>query len=209
MNAAGCRSSWVPEDGELLVVAAHPDDEVLGAGGLIRAWAARGAKVTVLSVSDGEAADPTRKDLANVRRSELIDALRKLCPTHVSVVRLGLPDGKLAAHLNRLRNALLSLAHAGMTLIAPYACDRHPEHAAVGNVCAEVARSLGIPIARYAVGDALQKPCSSPLRGARWGKFALSDDASRAKARAVRCFSSQASLRGSAPFARPYEAFLL
>lgn len=49
------RPAWSPEDGPLLVVAPHPDDEVLGAGGLIRAWAARGARVSVLSVSDEKA----------------------------------------------------------------------------------------------------------------------------------------------------------
>jgi LmbE family N-acetylglucosaminyl deacetylase len=206
MQSVDPQSAWLPEDRELLVVAAHPDDEVLGAGGLIHAWTARGAKVTVLSVSDGEAADPKRHDLANVRRGELKDALRKLCSTHVSVVRLGLPDGKLASYLNRLRNALMSLAHADVTIIAPYECDGHPDHAAVGNVCIEVARSLGIPIARYAVG-AWHEAGTATLRGARWGKFALSDDARRAKARAVQCFSSQVELpRG---FERPYEAFLL
>ncbi len=199
--------SWFPEDGELLVVAAHPDDEVLGAGGLIHAWAARGAKVTVLSVSDGEAADPGRRDLANVRRGELKEALRKLCPTHVSVIRLGLPDGKLASYLNRLRNALMSLAHRGVTIIAPYECDGHPDHAAVGNVCMAVARSLGIPIARYALGA--WQAGTDAARGARWGKFALSDDARRAKARAVECFRSQPDIPGGSLSERSYEAFLL
>jgi hypothetical protein len=44
-------------------VTPHPDDEILGAGGLIRACAMAGRKVTVLSVTDGEAADPTQSDL--------------------------------------------------------------------------------------------------------------------------------------------------
>lgn len=208
MHSVDPQFSWLPEGGELLVVAAHPDDEVLGAGGLIHAWAARGAKVTVLSVSDGEAADPSRRDLAHVRRSELKDALRKLCPTHVSVIRLGLPDGKLASYLNRLRNALMSLARAGVTIIAPYECDGHPDHAAVGNVCIDVARSVGIPIARYAL-EAWQRAGTEPVSGARWGKFALSDHARRAKARAVECFRSQVEHPGGNLFERPYEAFLL
>jgi LmbE family N-acetylglucosaminyl deacetylase len=208
MQSADPQDHWSPEDGELLVVAAHPDDEVLGAGGLIHAWAARGAKVTVLSVSDGEGADPSRRDLGTVRRGELQDALRKLCPTHVSVVRLGLPDGKLASCLNRLRNALMSLAHAGVTIIAPYECDARPDHAAVGNVCIEVARSRRIPIARYAVG-AWHPPAAGAFRSARWGKFALSDDARRAKARAVQCFQSLAAPACGISLERPYEAFLL
>jgi LmbE family N-acetylglucosaminyl deacetylase len=196
---------WSPADGDLLVVAPHPDDEVLGAGGLMRAWAARGAKVNVLSVSDGEAAG-----------SELNEALRKLSPTHVSVTRLGLPDGKIAHHLNRLRNAILSLASAKPTLIAPYERDGHPDHEAVGNMCIEFAHSQRIPIARYAI-RAWHRAAPDPHE-ARWVRFMLSDDARRAKARAVQCFKSQrppgwgdpsAPLRTLSHFLRPYEAFLL
>ncbi|HTV94566.1 MAG TPA: PIG-L deacetylase family protein [Steroidobacteraceae bacterium] len=206
--------AWSPEEGDLLVVAPHPDDEVLGAGGLIRTWAARGAKVSVLSVSDGEAANPAREALASVRREELNEALRRLCPTHVSVTRLGLPDGKVGQHSNRVRNALLSLASGRLTLIAPYEHDAHPDHEAVGGVCHEFARARQIPLARYAI-HAWRHAAPQAFRDARWGKFVLREDARRAKARALQCFRSQAAPRRGAPadgpgrFDRPYEAFLL
>jgi LmbE family N-acetylglucosaminyl deacetylase len=209
--------SWTPPDGDLLVVAPHPDDEVLGAGGLMRAWVARGAKVSVLSVSDGEAASPERRALGSVRREELTEALRKLCPTHVAVTRLGLPDGRITQHLNRLRNALLSFASGPMTLIAPYERDGHPDHAAVGSLCVDFARSRQIPLARYAIRT-WQRAAPENLDEARWVKFVLADDSRRAKTRALRCFKSQidprwgddvvtaANLRD---WERPYEAFLL
>jgi LmbE family N-acetylglucosaminyl deacetylase len=199
------RPGWSPREGELVVVAPHPDDEVLGAGGLIRAWAARPAKVSVLSVSDGEAADPDWQALASVRRGELNEALRKLCPTHVSVTRLGLPDGKIAHHLNRLRNALLSLAGGAATLIAPYERDGHPDHEAVGNACIEFARSREIPIARYAI-RLWRRESPAALGTANWVRFMLSDDARRAKARAVQCFKSPLAANY---YDRPYEPFLL
>jgi LmbE family N-acetylglucosaminyl deacetylase len=210
--------SWTPPDGDLLVVAPHPDDEVLGAGGLIRAWAARGAKVSVLSVSDGEAAaNPEPQVLGNVRREELNEALRKLCPTHIAVTRLGLPDGRITQHLNRLRNALLTLASGPLTMVAPYEHDGHPDHEAVGNLCVEFARSWQIPLARYAIRT-WQRAAPENLGGARWVRFVLGLDARRAKGRALRCFKSQidpcwgdaavtaATLRD---LERPYEAFLL
>jgi LmbE family N-acetylglucosaminyl deacetylase len=205
--------SWTPREGELLVVAPHPDDEVLGTGGLIRAWSGRGAKVSVLSVSDGEAANPRLQALGSVRREELAAALRKLCPTHVSVTRLGLPDGKITQHLNRVRNALLSLVGGPVTLISPYERDGHPDHEAVGNLCVEFARSQQIPLARYAIRT-WERAAPETLGDARWVKFTLSDDARRAKARALSCFKSQ--IEGpEAPqgvardFDKPYEAFLL
>jgi LmbE family N-acetylglucosaminyl deacetylase len=199
---------WSPQEGALLVVAPHPDDEILGAGGLIRTWAARGADVSVLSVSDGEAAEPARHNLGAIRRGELTEALRKLCPTHVSVTRLGLPDGQIAHHVNRLRNAILSLARGPLTLIAPYEHDGHPDHEAVGGVCLEFARSQQVPIARYAIW-AWQRATAEQLREVRWGKFLLGDDAMRAKTRALSCFRTQ--LEGCDPglLLQPYEAFLL
>jgi LmbE family N-acetylglucosaminyl deacetylase len=199
------RPGWSPREGELLVVAPHPDDEVLGAGGLIRAWAARAAKVTVLSVSDGEAADPQRQALASVRRGELNESLRKLCPTHISVTRLGLPDGQITHHLNRVRNALLSLAGATSTLIAPYQHDGHPDHEAVGNACIEFARARQLPLARYAI-RLWQRESPAALGAGQWVKFMLSDDARRAKARAVQCFKSPLAANYCD---RAYEPFLL
>jgi LmbE family N-acetylglucosaminyl deacetylase len=206
LAAAG--PAWSPQEGPLLVVAPHPDDEILGAGGLIRAWTARGAEVSVLSVSDGEAAEPARSGHGTVRREELTQALRKLCPTHVSVTRLGLPDGSISCHVNRLRNALLSLARGKPTLIAPCERDRHPDREAVGDVCLKFARDLKLPIARYAIRA---WPCAAAggSRAARWGKFLLTDDARRAKERALGCFRSQLDGRDVGVLTEPYEAFLL
>ena len=33
---------WLPKQGPLFVVAPHPDDEILGAGGLVQSWVASG-----------------------------------------------------------------------------------------------------------------------------------------------------------------------
>lgn len=193
------------------MVATHPDDEVRCAGGLIRAWAARGFKVGVLSVSDG-AGEETGQAAANAGREELNRALRKLCPTHVAVTRLGLPAGKVALHLNRLRNSLLSLASGAVTLIAPHEHDGNPDRKAAGGVCLEFARSRQILLARYA----LTWESLTPAGEARRVRFPLSDDARRAKARAVECFKSQTHPREGLPptrvagaLDRTYEVFLV
>jgi LmbE family N-acetylglucosaminyl deacetylase len=213
----GSSAGWQPTPGSLIVVAPHPDDEVLGAGGLLHSWALAGQHVTVLSVTDGEAADPRRADLSLVRRAELRNALRRLSLVHVQIERLGLPDGRVGDHTDRLRTALREHTKKRSTIIAPFEHDGHPDHEAVGQVCLEVARSAAITIARYPIW-AWHQANPETLRGMRWGLFRLKADDIRAKARAIQCFDSQLRPPEGLPvvpphvlthFTRPYEAFLL
>jgi hypothetical protein len=74
----------VPGNGRRMVVlAAHPDDETLGAGELIAMAARNGARLDVIVASDGDAshpASPTRTpaQLAGRRRAEVVDAIFSL-----------------------------------------------------------------------------------------------------------------------------------
>ena len=79
------------------VVAAHPDDETLGAAGLLQRAASRGVAIEVLVATLGEnphPASPTHipGKLATTRVIELEKALKILAPAARHQV-LGLPDG--------------------------------------------------------------------------------------------------------------------
>jgi LmbE family N-acetylglucosaminyl deacetylase len=209
--------AWTPNVGSLLIVAPHPDDEVLGAGGLIHAWTASGQPVTLLSVTDGEASDPNRPGLAQIRQQELRAALRVLTPAHVKIIRIGIPDGKVSDHANRLRLMLEEHLTTDGTLIAPYEFDGHPDHDIAGRVCRDLARAAHIALARYPVWTWHHTNPDS-VKSLPWGKFALTRSAQRAKARALRCFESQLRPLFGPPiipehvlsyFQRPYEAFVL
>jgi LmbE family N-acetylglucosaminyl deacetylase len=54
----------------ILVIAAHPDDEVLGCGGTIARLAAEGASVTILILANGLT---SRTDFDNAQESELLE----------------------------------------------------------------------------------------------------------------------------------------
>lgn len=208
---------WSPAEGPLLIISPHPDNEVLAAGGLIHTWKQRGRQVTILSLTDGEAAYPHWRRLAQVRREELKEALQVLSPSPVLLVRLGIPDGRVAERASKLRGAIVSLVTPGTTIIAPYEDDGFADHNAAGAIACEMARTLGLPIARYPIwtwhhGD------PEALTGVSWRRFPLTEAAQAAKADAVRCFTSQMSPYRRAPifpdhiiryFARPYEAFLV
>jgi LmbE family N-acetylglucosaminyl deacetylase len=208
---------WTPPDGPLLIVSPHPDNEVQGAGGLVHTWRSLGRSVTVLSVTDGEAAYPRWNSLGQIRQEELKAALQVLSDHPVLVVRLGIPDGRVADHGNKLRSAILSMMDARTTLLAPYEEDGHPDHDAAGRVCVDLARTQGVKLARYPIW-AWRRVNPRALNGVRWGKFHLSKTAQAAKASALLCFSSQLSPYKRIPivsghvmayFTRPYEAFML
>lgn len=143
LGSASRLSAPGPTD-QLLVLAAHPDDETLGAGGLIAAAAAAGARMRVVVASDGEASHPHspthRPDhLAQVRRAELTAAMTALDPRIVPTF-LGLPDGRLDEHLGTLTRYLASRLDGCTHLATPWVDDAHPDHEACARAAAGAVR---------------------------------------------------------------------
>jgi LmbE family N-acetylglucosaminyl deacetylase len=200
----------------IVVVSPHPDDEVLGAGGLIRSAARAGHEVSVLSVTDGEAAYPDWKGLDRIRRREVRDALSILVPKAVSTRHLGIPDGKVNANRALLSDAIDRQLSGNTVLIAPYERDGHPDHDATGDVCCELARSRRVTLWRYPIWI-WHHGFPERLAGRPSGRFMLDEATREAKARAISCFTSQMGPLGREPivpahvlqyFTRPYEVFL-
>ena len=141
--------------GQVVVVAAHPDDESLGAGGLIAEAARRGLRVDVVVATLGEASHPgspttTPERLARRRAQEVLEAVNSLAPdagTHL----LGLPDGQLADHVVAVRDAVATLATAGSWVLAPWAGDGHPDHGAAATAASAAAREVGATSLEYPV----------------------------------------------------------
>jgi LmbE family N-acetylglucosaminyl deacetylase len=131
-----------------VIVAAHPDDEVLGAGGLIAALAAAGARLRLVAVTDGEGSHRGRADRATLgrrRTAETAAALRALGAETTDVIRLGLPDTGLAGREDEL-TAVLGRLIAGFGLcLAPWDRDMHPDHEAAGRAARRAAWPAGRP----------------------------------------------------------------
>lgn len=111
---------------DYLVVAAHPDDAELGAGGTIRALKARGARVGVLDLTSGE---PTPFGSPETRARETAAASAVLGLDWRG--NLGLPNRALVADLEaRHRVAgMLRRLRPGVVL-THYWQDSHPDHVA-------------------------------------------------------------------------------
>lgn len=139
---------WLPRHARLVVVAPHPDDEVLACGALLQSHTQRGGESCVVAVTDGEASHPglpvqARTALAGQRRQERLQGLACLGLPPTAVRRLGLPDGEIATHTTQLAANLRALLRPQDVLVSTWAHDGHPDHEATGRACRQVSNGLG------------------------------------------------------------------
>jgi len=132
----------------ILVVAPHPDDETLGAGGLIAACRTLGIAVAVVVVTDGAAAHSTSTpiELARRRAIEVTAAVRALNP-EAELTLLGYRDGSTAESEDAIRADLAILADGADLVVGPWRGDGHRDHRVVGEICA----TLGIRLIEYPI----------------------------------------------------------
>lgn len=182
----------------LVVVAPHPDDETLGIGATAAQLAASGVPVQLVAVSDGGGADPAasaaeRLTLEARRRDELRCAAEILKVG--SPLRLGLPDGRLTDHEDRLAALLtrcLDGRPPGTWCAATWRGDGHPDHEAVGRAAAAACARTGVELIEYPVWMwhwAIPGDPDVPWHRAR--TVPLDDWAVQRKRQAAQCFRSQ------------------
>lgn len=209
----------------LLVVAPHPDDEVLACGGLMALASAAGLAVEVLAVTDGEACYPgeawwTPERLVQARRIELRNALDALGLAASPIHHAGIADGGVAAGVHALRAWLQERCGQGDLLLVPWRHDGHPDHEAAAIAALSAAEMCGASVLEYPVWawhwlqpEALQSMWEAP-------RLLDIHPVHAAKQQAIACFRTQT---GAVPdlhadpilpphvlqrFARPYEVFL-
>lgn len=182
--------------GPVVVVAAHPDDETIGAGGLLQALSAAGVDLSLVVATDGEAAYPgldpaQRRDLARARRTELRNALDAQGLGGVGVRWLGLPDSGLADRVDELTDQLTPLLADAEAYLAPWTEDPHPDHRAAGTATAAAApattRGWSYPIWTWA----WLTPDDPRIPWDRARAHELDPSARDRRRRAVGCFTSQ------------------
>ena len=141
--------TWEPASKHTIVIAPHPDDETLGAGGLISLLRSRGVEVTVVAVTDGENSYPNMQGLAAIRELEQGNALARLGVGSSHILRLRLPDSRVSDYEAELLNGLLSVVHTESQLIAPWKHDFHPDHEACGRAAEMAAAQRRASISSY------------------------------------------------------------
>jgi LmbE family N-acetylglucosaminyl deacetylase/SAM-dependent methyltransferase len=198
---------------EFVVLVAHPDDESLGAGGLLARLTSAGAHVEVLLCTAGEASHPdssttTPEQLAAVRREEFAAAMAAFgLAEHWQF--LNLPDSGLARHRAVIAERLAAVIrqgrssgqgrdderrgqdeHRAVVIVAPYRADGHIDHDTLGAVAAEAAEAGGHGLLEYPIWYWLwATPEDTAWRN--WLRLPLSSAEQRTKRGALHTHASQ------------------
>lgn len=107
-----------------LVLAPHPDDAEIGAGGTLARLARGGHPVGILELTRGEGGTQGDPD---TREAECVDAARILGLSWRG--QLGLPDGGLMETPEQARALAIALRYVRPRVLAvPHQRDRHPDH---------------------------------------------------------------------------------
>lgn len=216
------REELVPPGRRLVVVAPHPDDEVLGCGGLLASLEAQDCAGLLVSVTDGEASHPGSSHWTadTLRQTRIVESRSALARLGIDLGqwqwrRLRLPDGGVTAAA--LRDPLRALLRPGDRLVSTWREDGHCDHEQVGLACAQLAAECGArhfetPI--WAWHWAF--PGDPRLPWGRARRLDLDDEALRRKRQALEAHASQ--LQGSTPILsarlletllQPFEVYFL
>jgi N-acetylglucosamine malate deacetylase 2 len=121
----------------VLLIAAHPDDEVIGAGIQMTRWSRR--QLTIVHVTDGSPRNtPNGAEYAATRRTELEQALKVAGLAGVECRELGFVDQEVYLHLPELIETIAELVNEiqpDVIYTHPYE-GGHPDHDAAAFACA-------------------------------------------------------------------------
>jgi LmbE family N-acetylglucosaminyl deacetylase/SAM-dependent methyltransferase len=198
----------------VVVVAAHPDDESLGAGGLIARMAGRGVLTEVIIVTDGRGSHPesTTHDpdhVAVIRRAETLVAVGEVS-WDATVTFLDVPDGETGSFREEIRLRIAARIGEGAhtLLVSHLREDGHRDHREVGEIAAIVAADTGASLIEFpiwmwhwATPDAAEVPWR------RLRRLELTDAECAAKRSAIEGHRSQvvglSGSKGDGPMLRP------
>jgi LmbE family N-acetylglucosaminyl deacetylase len=139
----------------VLVVAPHPDDDVIGCGGALYGLARAGIQPTILYVTDGRASHPDSSrflpsQLAVLREREALEALSEL-GISTQPIFLRVHDGTLSALEPERRTWVVQRIHDSIssldidTILGPWPHDPHSDHVATARAIRVTLRSMERP----------------------------------------------------------------
>jgi LmbE family N-acetylglucosaminyl deacetylase len=189
--------AMVPRDSRAIFVAPHPDDEVLGMGGLMTRLAGMRRRLALVAVTDGDASHdgssvwPVER-LRAERPVETREALKRLQASDVELTRMQIGDGQVRHAEKHLRERLTAMIQPTDVVITTWRFDGHPDHEATGRAAAHACRATGATLIEVPVWTwhwAIPGDARVPWSQAR--RLTLDAQSHARKCEATRAFKSQ------------------
>lgn len=187
----------VPAGKRAVIVAPHPDDEILGSGGLLQLLGQEQRPLLLISVTNGSFGQSPRwspQRLGIVRSQESAEALNRLgLPLNtLKWLHGGFPDTAVAQYEWELQSFLLNYLQPTDVLFTTWRQDGHDDHEAVARACLRACQTIGavcheLPIWAWHWA-APEDPC---IPWARARKIHLDRRMQARKRHAIQAFVSQ------------------
>ena len=195
-------ASLVAAGSRVVLVAPHPDDEIIAMGATIAALADAGHEVLIVAVTDGEGSHPqsarwTPESLRETRPGETRLALQRL-GIDARVLRLGLPDGGLSQHEKALAERLP--IEPNDTVFVTWRHDGHADHEACARASLAACRTVGASCIEFPVWSLVPShPAHARLRHRMLQEVRVPAALVEAKRHAMAAFASQLLADGDTP----------
>lgn len=180
------------------VFAPHPDDEILGCGGMLQQLAENGNPILLVHVTNGTQSHPDSQiyppqTLDVIRPQESLAALEVLGITEqVSIISLELSDGDVFAEQDKFNEKLATVIQPDDILVTPFMHDGHPDHEATGQVVAAFAKQHNLDCYQVLIWAwHWAKPADERIPWDSAVRLDLSAEQLARKTQAIDCFASQ------------------
>ena len=187
-----------PVGKRVVVIAPHPDDEILGCAGLLQQLADLQREIILVAVSNGTQSHPdsqmyTPEQLNTIRPAETQQALETLGISHrVKRIALNFMDGEISRQKHQLQQALTTLLSPDDILVSTFDQDGHPDHEATGQVVQQLANDTHLICYQVLIWAwHWASPNDQRIPWHKTLKLPLSAQQLHNKHKAIGCFKSQ------------------
>ena len=189
--------SFAPHQ-RVCIFAPHPDDEILGCGGLLQQLAENGNSIVLIHVTNGTQSHPnsqvySQEKLNIIRPQESSKALEVLGIAHqVTTIALNLIDGSVFTQQDQFHQKLSTIIQPDDILITTFIHDGHPDHEATGQVVASFAKQHHLACYQVLIWAwHWAKPADSRIPWHCAMRVDLTAEQLQRKIEAITCFESQ------------------
>jgi len=138
---------------KIVVFAPHPDDETLGCGGTIAKKVAEGYEVLIVILTDGRFllahglginSDPSPEQVKEIRKREVLNAVKILGVPEKNVIFLDFVDGTLKENESEVQKRVADILekYSPSEVYFPYEKDYHPDHRATNHIVKKTIENL-------------------------------------------------------------------